>query len=80
MRGNPELQSEAGRTGFEDPAAGKRSMWYHIAQVKSRAAHRLCKLASHELLLFLIMSAVADYELEDVSVSGDEKARWTRLD
>ncbi|KAF6250387.1 hypothetical protein COO60DRAFT_1575362 [Scenedesmus sp. NREL 46B-D3] len=34
MRGNPELQSEAGRTGYEDPAAGKRSLWYHIAQWK----------------------------------------------
>jgi hypothetical protein len=34
MRGNPELQTEAGRTGFEDPAAGKRSLWYHIAQVR----------------------------------------------
>eukprot|EP00882_Tetradesmus_deserticola_P001259 GHRQ01001361.1.p2 GENE.GHRQ01001361.1~~GHRQ01001361.1.p2 ORF type:complete len:136 (+),score=44.75 GHRQ01001361.1:202-609(+) len=34
MRGNPELQTEAGRTGFEDPASGKRSMWYHIAQWK----------------------------------------------
>ncbi|WIA34597.1 hypothetical protein OEZ86_012917 [Tetradesmus obliquus] len=34
MRGNPELQSEAGRTGYEDPAAGKQSMWYHIAQWK----------------------------------------------
>jgi hypothetical protein len=33
MRGNPELQSESGKLGFEDPAAGKRSMWYHIAQV-----------------------------------------------
>jgi hypothetical protein len=51
MRGNPELQTEAGRTGFEDPASGKRSMWYHIAQVCVRSASEADSWCSQVLCL-----------------------------
>lgn len=34
LRGNPFKQTEAGRVGYEDPAKGKHSFWWHVAQIK----------------------------------------------